>query len=201
MAAHWMAVITAGLGLGIAVYRVRRNERSGQVFALFTAFFSIFTGSFFDLYAYHWWVYLWTLSIPLIGAALLHLALVFPSETRLIRHYPWLRFVPYGPALLIGLYANTTLYTPRGYFVPWRWCFAFAGFGAMSFVALLLLTRFQTTSPIVRQQARIIILGSIVAFLPITAWTISNLLGAQIALSPAEDAETQKIRPTVSVRL
>jgi signal transduction histidine kinase len=173
------------LGLGIAVYRVRRNERSGQVFVLFTAFFSIFTGSFFDLYAHHWWVYLWTLSIPLIGAALLHLALVFPSETRLIRYYPWLRFVPYGPALLIGLYANTTLYTPRGYFVPWRWCFAFAGFGAMSFVALLLHTRVQTTSPIVRQQARIIILGSIVAFLPITAWTISNLLGAQIALSPA----------------
>jgi signal transduction histidine kinase len=172
------------LGLGIAVYRVRRNERSGQVFVLFTAFFSIFTGSFFDLYAYHWWVYLWTLSIPLIGAALLHLALVFPSETRLIRHYPWLRFMPYGPALLIGLYAGTTIYTPRGYFVPWRWCFAFAGFGAMSFVALLLHTRFQTTSPIVRQQARIIILGSIVAFLPITAWTISNLLGAQIGLSP-----------------
>jgi signal transduction histidine kinase len=173
------------LGLGIAVYRMRRNERSGQVFVLFTTLFSIFTGSFFDLYGYHWLVYLWTLSIPLIGAALLHLALVFPSETRLIRYYPWLRFVPYGPALLIGLYAGTTLYTPRGYFIPWRWCFAFAGFGALGFIALLLHTRFQSTSPIVRQQARIIIWGGIVAFLPITAWTISNLLGAQIALSPA----------------
>jgi signal transduction histidine kinase len=173
------------LGLGIAVYRMRRNERSGQVFVLFTALFSIFTASFFDLYGYHWLVYLWTLSIPLIGAALLHLALVFPSETRLIRYYPWLRFVPYGPALLIGLYASTTLYTPRGYFIPWRWCFAFAGFGALGFIALLLHTRFQTTSPIIRQQARIIIWGSIVAFSPITAWTISNLMGAQIALSPA----------------
>ncbi len=173
------------LGLGIAVYRMRRNERSGQVFVLFTTFFSIFTGSFFDVYGYHWLVYIWTLSIPLIGATLLHLALVFPSETRLIRHYPWLRFVPYGPALLIGLYASTTLYTPRGYFIPWRWCFAFAGFGAMGFIALLLHTRFQATSPIVRQQARIIIWGSIVAFLPITTWTISNLLGVQIALSPA----------------
>jgi signal transduction histidine kinase len=133
---------------------------------------------------HNWLVYLWTLSIPLIGAALLHLALVFPGETRLIRHYPWLRFVPYGPALLIGLYA-ATLYTPRGYFVPWRWCFVFAGFGVLGFIALLLHTRFQTTSPIVRQQARIIIWGSIVAFFPITAWAISNLLGAQIALSPA----------------
>lgn len=171
------------LGLGIAVYLIRRNERSGQIFVLFTTFFAIFTGSLFDLYGYHWLVYLWTISIPLIGAALLHLALVFPVETRLIRYYPWLRFVPYGPALLIGLYASTTLYTPRGYFLPWRWCFAFAGLSALGFIALLLHTRFQTNSPLLRQQARIIIWGSITAFLPITTWTLSNLLGAQIALS------------------
>jgi len=171
------------LGLGISVYRVRRNERVGQVFALFTVFFSIFTGSLFDLYGYHLLSYLWTLSIPLIGAALLHLALVFPTETRLIRRYPWLRFVPYGPALLIGLYANTTLYTPRDYFIPWRWCFAFAGFSALGFIALLLHTRLQTASSIVRQQARILIWGSLVAFLPIVAWSLSNLMGAQIPFS------------------
>lgn len=173
------------LGLGIAVYRVRRHQRSGQIFVLFTIFFSIFTGSFFDLYAYHWLTYFWTLSIPLLGASLLHLALVFPTETRLIRRYPWLRFVPYAPALLIGLYATTTLDTPRAYFIPWRWCFGFAGLSALGFIALLLSTRFHTASPIVRQQARIIIWGSIVAFLPITIWTLFNLSGAQIALSPA----------------
>jgi signal transduction histidine kinase len=173
------------LGLGIAVYRVRSKERSGQVFALFTAFFAIFTASFFDLYAYHWLAFLWTLSIPLIGAALLHLALVFPAETGLIRRYPWLRFVPYGPALLIGLFAITTLDTPRANFIPWRWCFAFAGFSALAFIALLFYTRVKTPSPVVRKQARIIIWGSIVAFLPIIIWTIFNLVGVHIPLSSA----------------
>lgn len=173
------------LSLGIAVYRMRRNERSGQVFALFTVFFAIFAGSFFDVYGYHFLVYLWTPSIPLIGAALLHLALVFPTEAGLIRRYPWLRFVPYGPALLIGLYATTTLSTPRAYFIPWRWCFAFAGLSALGFIGLLLYTRFKTTSPVVRQQARIIIWGSIIAFLPIITWTLFNLLGIHIPLSSA----------------
>ncbi len=174
------------LGMGVAVYRLRRNERSAQVFALFTILFSIFTGSFFDVYSYHWLVYFWTLSIPLAGAALLHLAMVFPAETRLIRRYPWLRFIPYGLALLIGLYASATLYTtPRGYFIPWRWCFAFAGFSALGFIALLLHSRFQTVFPIVRQQARIILWGSIAAFFPVVTWTLTNLLGAQIPLSSA----------------
>jgi signal transduction histidine kinase len=173
------------LGLGIAVYRVRRDERSGQVFALFTVVFSIFTGSFFDVYGFHWLVHLWTLSIPLVGATLLHLALVFPAETQLIRRYPWLRFVPYVPALIIGLYAITTLDVPRAYFLPWRWCFAFAGLSALGFIILLLYNRFQATSPIVGQQARIVIWGSLAAFLPIIAWTLANLVEAQIPLSSA----------------
>jgi len=173
------------LMLGIAVYRMRKNERSGQVFALFTVFFTIFAASFFDVYGYHLLVYLWTLSIPLIGAALLHLALVFPIETGLIRRYPWLRFVPYGLALIIGLYAITTLNTPRAYFIPWRWCFAFAGLSALGFIGLLLHTRFNTTSPVVQQQARIIIWGSIISFLPISTWTLFNLLGVHIPLSSA----------------
>ncbi len=173
------------LGLGVAVYRVRGNERSGQVFALFTAFFSIFTGSFFDLHGYHWLAYLWTLSIPMTGAALFHLALFFPAETGLIRRHPWLRFTLYVPALVIGLYASITLHTPRAYFIPWRWCFAFAGFAILGFIALLVYTRYQAASPIVRQQARIIVWGSIAAFLPLVIWAFTNLLNAQIPLSPA----------------
>jgi signal transduction histidine kinase len=173
------------LVLGITVYWVRWRERSGQVFALFTVFFAIFAASLFDVYGYHFLIFLWTLAIPLIGAALLHLALVFPAESGLIRRYPWLRFVPYVPALLIGLYAVTTLDTPRAYFTPWRWCFAFAGLSALGFIALLLYTRFKTTSPVVRQQARIILWGSIIAFVPIITWTLLNLLGVHIALSSA----------------
>lgn len=43
------------LVLGIAVYRVRRYERSGQVFAFFTISFAIFAGSFLTCMATTYW--------------------------------------------------------------------------------------------------------------------------------------------------
>ena len=171
------------LGLGVAVYRVRWSERSGQVFALFSVAFSLFMGSLFDLYTYHWLAYFWTLSIPLIGATLFHLALVFPTETDLIRRFTWLRFVPYGPALFLGIYAVTTLQTPRAYYVPWRLCFAFVALSALGFIGLLVLTYFRAGNALIRQQARIIIWGSLIAFLPFVTWTLLNPLKAPIDLS------------------
>jgi signal transduction histidine kinase len=173
------------LMLGITVYWMRWREHSGQIFALFTVFFAIFAASFFDVYGYHFLISLWTLAIPLIGATLLHLSLVFPGESGLIRRYPWLRFVPYIPALLIGLYTITALNNLRAYLTPWRWCFAFAGLAALGFIAVLLYTRFKTNSPVVRQQARIVLWGSIIALVPVTTWTLLNLLGIHIALSSA----------------
>jgi signal transduction histidine kinase len=162
------------LAMGVIVYWMRRNERPGQAFAVFTSFFSIVTGAFFDIYTYHQMIYMWTLSLAATGAALLHLALVFPAETRLIRRYPWLRFVPYGLGALIG-----AIYLLNDRF--WMWCAAYLGFSIVCFVAMLLYTRVVATSPMVCQQARIIIWGSIAAFGPVTIWiAVITLTGGAI---------------------
>jgi signal transduction histidine kinase len=166
------------LAMGAIVYWMRRNERPGQAFAVFTAFFSITTGAFFDVYTYQHMVYVWTLSLTATGAALLHLALVFPAETRLIRRYPWLRFVPYGLGALIGAayLLNDGL---------WLWCSAYLGFSIFCFIAMLLYTRVVATSPMVCQQARIIIWGSIAAFMPAAIWTVIIFVrGGAVAFGP-----------------
>ncbi len=166
------------LAMGAFVYWMRKNERPGQAFAAFTAFFAITTGAFFDVYTYHQMVYMWTLSLTATGAALLHLALVFPAETRLIRRYSWLRFVPYGLGALIGVayLLNDGL---------WVWCIAYLGFSIFCFIAMLLYTRVVATSPMVCQQARIIIWGSIAAFMPVALWTIIVLLrGGTVPFGP-----------------
>jgi signal transduction histidine kinase len=151
------------LAMGATVCWMRKNERPAQAFAVFTAFFSIVTGAFFDVYTYQQLVYVWTLSLAATGAALLHLALVFPAETRLIRRYPWLRFVPYGLGTLIGI----VYLLDDGL---WAWCAAYLGFSIVCFIAMLLYTRVVATSPMVCQQARIIIWGSIAAFGPAAIW-------------------------------
>ena len=40
------------LAMGAIVYWARKNERPGQAFAVFTTYFSIATGTFFDVYTY-----------------------------------------------------------------------------------------------------------------------------------------------------
>ncbi|MFQ5576772.1 MAG: GAF domain-containing protein, partial [Anaerolineae bacterium] len=171
------------LALGLFVYRLRASDRAGEVFAVFCALVSIFTGAFFNVYTYHNFTALWTLSLPMISASLMHLALVFPIETRLIKKRPWLRFAPYAPAVALALVAVASLYNrtnPTAYFIPWRLEFGFVSLGIVFFFVMLLMTWYISFSPLVRQQARIIFWGSVTAFAPILVWTATSLLGYNI---------------------
>ncbi len=173
------------LVLGLFVYRVRSAERVGEVFAVFSLLFSILAGAFFDIFTTHYLTTLWTAAIPLTAAALMHLALIFPIETKLIKKRPWLRFAPYAPAVLLSLNGVYWLYNQSsrtGYFVPWRLEFAFMGLSFVIFFLLLLTTWYLNFSPLVRQQVQIIFGGSLLAFTPLLAWIISNALNIHVPL-------------------
>lgn len=175
------------LALGLWVYRLKGNTRGGQSFSFFCACSAIFTASFFDLVTTHHLVPLWTLSLPLIAASVAHLGLVFPAETTLIKRYPPLRLLPYLPALALAAWAEYALFyprDPRAYFTPWRWNFAYIGVGLLLFFALLLYTRLRTPPGVIRYQARIILLGSIITFVPLVFWIISATLQLKIPFQP-----------------
>ncbi|HID62289.1 MAG TPA: GAF domain-containing protein, partial [Anaerolineae bacterium] len=173
--------------LGLWVYRLKGNTRGGQSFSFFCACSAIFTASFFDMVTTHRLVPLWTFSLPLIAASMAHLGLVFPAETTLIRRYPPLRLLPYLPALALAAWAEYALFNPRdprAYFTPWRWNFAYIGLGLLIFFALLLYTRLRTPPGVVRYQARIILLGSIITFAPLVFWIVSATLQLKIPFQP-----------------
>ncbi len=169
--------------IGVWVYRTRPDQRASQSFCFFCANVAIFTGSFFDSFTTHRLVWLWTAALPLVSASIVHLALVFPEERGVVRRYPVTRLLVYVPAAILSIVAVASLYNPtdpRAYFGPWRWSFAASGIGVATFLILLMYTRLRPGSATVRQQTRIVLLGSILAFSPIGLWGLWAASGTQL---------------------
>jgi signal transduction histidine kinase len=166
--------------LGIIAYRLRGEERVGEVFVTFCVFVSMLTGGLFDLYTTNFLAFIWAFVFPLSGAGLLHLSFVFPTETRLARRRPWLRFIPYALALMLGAANLYSLYfasNPRLYLTIRLWNFGFVGLSVLLFLIFLWDVRLSTLSALIRQQTTTILWGSIISFGPMAIWTIANTLG------------------------
>lgn len=174
------------LVLGVIVYRLRRTARVGAVFVAFCTLVAIIMGALFDQYTLHFLTPIWAAVFPLVGAALLHLAFVFPVEVRLIRRKPWLPVAIYVPAIILAvanLYALYLASNPLAYVTTWRWSAGFIGLAIITFLILLLNTRFVALSSVVRQQSAIIFWGSAISFLPVALWVGGSILGLKVSLS------------------
>jgi len=158
------------LGIGLWAYRLRPDFRPTRAFVIFTAAVSLLTTTFLDMNTTHHAVLLWGLSLPLAGASLTYLALVFPQEVRWVRRWPRLPYL----ALVIGialaaLITRDTLWppTPWAYIDSWRWGYIFILTGMILLGIFLIGRVLGNSSAMVRQQSRVIIFGATLAFLPI----------------------------------
>lgn len=175
------------LAAGIWVYHLKSDTSGGRTFAFLCAWLAIFTGTFFDVFSTHYLVPLWTASMALVAAGLIHLALVFPEEKKIIRRYPFLRFLPYMVALLLIILSEFYLYNradPRSYFLYWRLSYTYIWLALILFFALMLHARLLPSSPATRQQARIILLGGVLSFSPIALWVGLASLGINVYFRP-----------------
>jgi GAF domain-containing protein len=171
----------AYLGLGLVVARLR-NDRSGHIFVIFCVFASLLAAGIFDQNTLHLLTPIWSLVFPLAGAALIHFAFIFPTETRLTRYRPWIRLAPYGLALALGLVNLYSIYLgpdPRFYLTARLWSFSFVSLAVILFLAMQLYIRFATLSPLVQQQSYIVFLGGVAAFGPSLLWGVAGLWGLQ----------------------
>jgi len=175
---HFLVAYVVGLiylALGIWVFVVKGHRPSGRAFAVFCAVLALFAVSYFDLISTHWLIRLWTAAVPLAAASAIHLGLVFPQERSFIGRWRGLHYVPYLVAGALAAWGEVVLFSvvdPRAYFVPWRWSFTYAGAAIVTLLGLLFWTRLRPATPEIRQQARIILLGSGAAFAPIVAWVV-----------------------------
>ncbi len=175
------------LGAGVWVFRLRGRQRAGLAFTFFSAWIAISLGIYFDLNSSHALIFLWTPALALSGAAVIHLALVFPQEPHFVQQRPLLRLLPYLPALGLAANARIVLYDlndPWAYIASWRLLYLFAATGLVIFCGMLIYRRLASTSPVVREQSRIILFGFTLAFAPFTVWVILGQIGVIAPFDP-----------------
>ena len=158
------------LAIGLWAYRLRPDFRPTRAFVIFISSVTVLTSTFLDMNTTHRVVLLWALSLPAAGSALAYLALMFPQELPFIRRWPRLRYVPFliGFSLAVIITRDILLPpSPWSYIDSWRLGYVLTALGIFSFLATLTRRVFGDSSPVVRQQSRVIIFGAILAFLPI----------------------------------
>ena len=171
------------LGIGIWVYWVQGWGRAGQVFTGLCVSIALMVGALFDINTTHRLAVLWCAAVPFAAATAMHLAMVFPQEPRFVRRVPVLRLLPYLPATLLTLRAAFSVYDisqPWEYISRWRDGYLFAAASILFFLGMLVYRLIKPSSPLIRQQSRIILLGATLAFLPVIPWLLINVLGRPI---------------------
>jgi signal transduction histidine kinase len=164
------------------ILSLRRAETSGRAFAIFASSAALWAGGLFNVYTTHQFLYLWTFAVPLIGAGLIHLGLVFPQEARFMRERFYLRWVSYGVALLLAIYGSVGLYNlanPNEFITHWRVSYAFVGLSILAFLGIMVYRRFTASSPVVRQQSGTILIGAVIGFGPMALWFLTNIFSQQ----------------------
>jgi len=161
------------LAASLWIFGLRRNEPAGRAYSLFTTSLAIVTGAYFNLVTTHEFTALWTIACAITGGALLELALVFPYELRFVVTRPYLRWISVLLGAALAVYALPTLFNlnaPTDYIPRWQLIYAFIALSAVSFFGLNLYYAMRAQSPVVKTQARAILIGALAAFLPLTIW-------------------------------
>ncbi len=155
------------LGIGLWVYRSRRDHVLGRVFLMLCVAIAVSLGAVFDLWTTHTFARLWTLAVPWAGGLLMTFSLVFPSEAPPVARRSVLRWLPLLPTLVLMAVVQVMFNMPHPVITQlWQWQYYLAGFGIVFFMGALLVRGVFAASPSVREQSRVVFGGSLIAFVP-----------------------------------
>jgi len=163
------------LVISLWIFGLRRTEPAGRAFSVMASSLAIVIGALFDLYTSHRFTYLWTMAAAISGGALIDLALGFPQEARIVIGRPYLRWIGYVIGIILAVNAYINLYdfeNPTAYFGSWQNIYVFVGLSGLFYFGALAFHGFLSHSPVVKNQARTILYGSLVAFGPIVFWLL-----------------------------
>jgi GAF domain-containing protein len=180
------AIGLAYLVMGLWVFWLRRQEPAGRVFPLFAASIAIVLGGLFDLSTTHQLTRLWTLALGTAGGALLGLGMVFPQPVQILKRQPGLHWVPIGVGASLGLISQFWIFDltdPTAYVGWWKISYFYNGLGIVGFLATIGIMLRRADSPVVRQQIRTILIGAMLAFLPIGLWFLVTAVFPNIRIN------------------
>jgi len=160
------------LATGLWVMRQRRGDGIGRAFGLFSASTALLLAGVFDIFTSHKLPIVWTMALGLASGGIFHLALVFPSEHRVLNRASFLRWVGYilGISLAIPSIMNLNDLIPYQLDASWQRQLFFLGFSILAFLVGAILRRFTSPSPIEQEQTRILLWGIGISFLPVIIW-------------------------------
>ena len=175
------------LAIGIWVFRQRGNMRTSQVLALFAGCAAGVFGTYFDGYTTNRLQWLAFLAFAGTGGAIVSLGMLFPQAMRIVERRPLIRFVVYPPTIVLAVLTILALYLSPD---PWLYVplqailLVLIVVGVVIFVVAQIYRRYRSESPVVRQQSRIILWGTMIAFVPYTVWVIHNLVNPSAGSFP-----------------
>jgi len=179
-------VSIAFFALSLWIFGLRRSEPAGRAFTIFASSMAVVVGTFFDLYTSHRFSYLWAAALPLAGGALVDLTLSFPQEARFVVGRPFLRWGGYVVALGLAGYSYATmsnLEQPTAYFMAWYASYFFDALAILFHFGVTVYRGFSAQSPVVRSQARVVLIGILLSLGPIGIWLVLFPFGL-VSFSP-----------------
>ena len=175
------------LVISLWIFGLRRNEPAGRAFSLLTSSLAIVTGTYFNLATTHEFTIIWTLGCAMSGGALFDLALTFPQEPRLVINRPYLRWIGIFFGLILTFTTIPVLFNferPTTYIQSWQVIYAFIAMNILFYLSMNLYHAIYAQSPVIKTQARSILYGAALAFLPISVWLIVKSILSEINFSP-----------------
>lgn len=156
--------------LGILTFIARPESEAAQGFALFAISSATIIAALFDQITTQVFIRVWVFALAMAGGPTILLALVFPHETRLVSRYPWIKGAVFLPGLALALWGQVWLHhgpDDWAYALTWRYAYVWLIFSLLLTVGIMAYRSFGSPSPLVRQQARLILLGAVLGMGPI----------------------------------
>ncbi|MBK8984559.1 MAG: GAF domain-containing protein [Chloroflexi bacterium] len=156
--------------IGGLTFMARPDAEAAQIFALFAVCTAVIMGALFDQITTQVFIRVWTLALAIVGSFTMLLAFVFPHEASLVSRFPWLKWAAVLPGVALALWGQVWLFNGPdvwAHALPWRYAYYWNIFAALVTLGFMLYRSAASPSALVRQQARIILLGAVLGLMPI----------------------------------
>ncbi len=168
--------------LGFAVYLIRPDAPAARAMLVAGVSWGIYLVTEADILGFAWFRPLWLMAEAVVPISLLHVALTFPVERRVLQRFRWLMPALYGAALVVGVCKNLAFRRWYDSVIFFNHLHAAAvTAGGLVLIALLAQSFFFPPSAAARQRIKIAALGALVAFLsPVVGYLLFYLMGVSI---------------------
>ncbi|MGH7822811.1 MAG: sigma 54-interacting transcriptional regulator, partial [Candidatus Binatia bacterium] len=124
-------------------------------------------------------------TLPLVPAALVHLALVFPGRPLWLRRRPWLLLVPYGSSIALGAARGMVLFhAPEAWIRLDQVAFLYCAGASLWLVGTFAYAARTSVEPVARERARVVLWGLVPAVLFVALGGLLRLAtGSRLASS------------------